>query len=82
MHSVTALELQSKINELVDQVTATGEPVVIGDADKPTAALVSAADYEILRRIEDAADRELIARIKAEGGEPISWGTLKAELGL
>jgi prevent-host-death family protein len=79
---VSSLELQQRTEELVAQVASTGEAVVVGDATHPLAALVSAEDYALLRRIEDASDRELIARIKAEGGEEVSWETLKAELGL
>ncbi len=82
MFKVTKSELHDKTNELCDRVTSTGEAVVIEDPDKPLVVLVSAEDYQILCRIEDIMDKDLIAQIKAEGGEPVAWSSLKAELGL
>ena len=80
--TVSAEELQRRTEELVEQVSRTGEAVLVQDSLEPRAALVSAEDFALLRRLEEAADRELIAKVKAEGGEEISWACLKAELRL
>ena len=82
MVKVTTKELQQQFGALCDRVTATGEAIVIEDPEKPLVALVSAEDYELLRRIEYAADLEMVQRVKSEGGETVPWEKLKAELGL
>ena len=44
------------------------------------AAVVPLADLRLLEEMEDAADLAAVEAARAEGGEPVPWETLKAEM--
>ncbi len=65
---------------LPDDITARirdGERVELPDEG---AAVVPLADLRLLEEIEDAADLAAVEAAVAEGGEPVPWETLKAEM--
>lgn len=82
MLKVSSADLKANIGQIYDRMSETGEPIVVEDGERPVMALVSAEDYELLQRIEDAADRALIKQIKREGGDYLDSVEVKAELGI
>lgn len=61
---------------------ARGQRVIVQRRGKDVAAIVPLADLEMLERLEDGADLAAIREALAEGGEPIPWEKVKADLGL
>ncbi len=57
-----------------------GERIVFRPKDEPAFAVVPVEDAEYMERLEDELDNRLADEALAEGGENISWETLKAEL--
>ena len=66
----------------LEAVVGEGERVVIERSGMAVAAIVSLADLEALRRIEDEADLEAVRLAKAEGGDSIPYEQVRKELGL
>ena len=60
---------------------AAGERPRVEVAGK-VAVLVSVKDAELLERLDDVADLAAIRESLSEGGEPILWEKVKADLGL
>jgi len=61
---------------------ARGQRVIVQRRGKDVAALVPFEDLELLERIEDEVDLAAIRQALAEGGDPIPWEKVKADLGL
>ncbi len=66
----------------LEAVVGEGARVVIERSGEAVAAIVSIADLEALRKLEDEADLEAVRAARAEGGESIPYEELRKELGL
>lgn len=68
------------LHEAVRKVSE-GERVVVTIEGKDF-ALMSLDDLKLFEEIEDRLDVQAYREAKAEGGEDVSWGDLKREVGL
>lgn len=78
---MTTAEVRAKLSDALGRVAYGGERVLIGKHGKPMAALVSLADLQALRAIEDAIDLEEVRKVRAEGAETISHDEVGRNLG-
>jgi len=84
MSEVSVSEARERLDALV-RAAGSGEPAYLTEHGRRVAALVSAerlAELEAFEAAEDAADAEAADVARVEGGEPVPWETVKAELGL
>ena len=82
MLRVKTSQARSDLAELLNQVAYSGQRVVLHRRGKNVAALVSMADLELLRALEDRLDHQAMDQALAEGGQPVPWERVKADLGL
>jgi prevent-host-death family protein len=64
-HDVPVTQARAQLAELVNRVVYGGEQVVLTRHGKPLAALVSAADLERLRRLDEQADSRTVSAVSA-----------------
>jgi len=84
MSELSVSEAAERLDALV-RAAGAGEPAYLTERGHRVAALVSAerlAELEAFEAAEDAVDAEAVDAARAEGGEPMPWEALKAELGL
>jgi prevent-host-death family protein len=79
---ISILELRAKLAEAINRVAYQGERAVLTRHRKGVAALVSMEDLALLEKLEDEADIKAARAALREGGKPIPWERVKAELGL
>lgn len=82
MLRIKASDARQDFAELLNRVAYSGERVVLHRRGKNVAALVSLEDLELLRALEDRLDNQAAEAALAEGGEPVPWEKVKADLGL
>lgn len=82
MLRIKASEARQDLADLLNRVAYSGERVVLHRRGKNVAALVSMEDLELLRSLEDRLDNQEADGALTEGGEPVPWETVKADLGL
>lgn len=86
MTTMTATEARDHFSELLNRVVYGSEAAVVTRRGKPFAAIVSYEDLRLLERLrEQEEDRQDIAAARTALAEPepsVSWGQVKAELGL
>jgi prevent-host-death family protein len=82
MDRINASQAREEFAELLNRVAYAGERVVLHRRGKNVAALVSMEDLEALEAMEERADNEAADAALAEGGQPVPWEQVKAELGL
>ena len=80
MTNVTISDARTRLPDLVNRVSITGERVVIERRGRELVAVVSMEDFELLRALEDKTDLDLIRRRLRESAEP--WEKVKASLGI
>ena len=66
--------------DIANRVSIAGERVLVERRGKNVFAIVPVEDLELLQRLENEADLELIRERLKEPSEP--WEKVKAELGL
>lgn len=81
MLRVKTSDARGDFAELINQVAYSGQRVVLHRRGKNVAALVSMQDLELLRALEDRLDNQAADAALAEGGDPVPWEQVKAELG-
>lgn len=83
MATTTATELRNNLHDYIGAVEYRHERIIVTRNGKPTAALVSLADLELLRALEDRLDLIEAEAAKQEAQEDgfVSWDDVKAELG-
>ncbi len=80
MTSISISEVRDHLADLGNRVNLRGERVMVERRGRNLFALVPVEDVELLERLEDRADLEVIRR---RLGEPtVSWEKVKKELGL
>ena len=80
MPTLKASEFREGFSDTLDRVQHRGERVTIERHGKPAAVLVSIADAEILREIEDRFDIETAATVRARGEGTLPWDQVSREL--
>jgi prevent-host-death family protein len=82
MLRIKASDARQDFAELLNRVAYSGERIVLHRRGKNVAALVSLEDLELLKAIEDRLDNQAAEAAHAEGGEPVPWEKVKADLGI
>ncbi len=80
MSTLKASDFREGFSDTLDRVEHHGERVTIERHGKPAAVLVSVADAEILREIEDRLDIETAAAVRARGEGTLPWDQVSREL--
>ena len=67
MRTANALQLRQSMGKIVEQLLASGEPILIEKGRKPVAVLISIEDYQkrFVDKDADVMRQELVASIKA-----------------
>ena len=82
MTDLKASEAKSDFGPMLERVHYHGERVRITKHGRPMAALVPIEDLELLERLEDAADLELVREALSESDERVPFDKLRKELGI
>jgi len=85
MTDMSVSAARSRLADVIDDARASHEPVFLTRGGRRVAAVIGAEDLERLTRAaEDLADIEAADAARAEVAEhgTISWGEVKADLGL
>lgn len=82
MREMPITAMRDEFAETVRSVEYRSERIVLTRHGKPAAALVSAADLELLEALEDRADLELVRAALAESDERIPYDQVRVDLGL
>ncbi len=82
MREIPISNIRDDLAETVRRVEHRNERVMLTRHSKPVAALVSAADLELLELLEDRADLELVRVALTESDERIPYEKVRADLGL
>jgi prevent-host-death family protein len=80
MASVDTGTVRKDLSNVLNRVAYGGERLVITRHGKPSAAIVSVEDLELIRAIEDKIDRRAI-RKALKKPDAIPWEQAKEELG-
>ncbi len=81
MTKLAATAVRDAFAETVNRVAYQGERIALERHGKTVAALVSAADLELLEALEDRTDLAAARKALREPGRR-AWTKVKAELGL
>jgi prevent-host-death family protein len=81
MHMSIA-DIRNNLADALNRAAYAGERVILQRRGKPVAALVSLEDVELLERLEDEADMRAVRKARKEGGKPIPFEQVVAELGI
>ena len=79
---MTTSEIRRIFSDVVNQVTQTGERVIIRRRDRDVAAIVPIEDLKLIERIENEIDVEEAKKILADNDTPVPWDEAMKELGL
>ena len=82
MTRVQASKARDSFADLIDRARVNGERTVLVRYGKDVAAIVPAADVDLLRSIENKIDLAAAKKALREKGPNISHAALKRELGL
>lgn len=87
MHTtITTTELRDDAADTLGRVRHAGERLVVTKNGKPTAAIISVNDLELLEKLEDQLDlllaRDALEGAKERGEKPVRWADVRARLGL
>ena len=85
MTDMSVSAARSRLADVIDDARASHEPVFLTRGGRRVAAVIGAEDLERLTQAaEDLADIEAADAARAEVAEhgTISWGEVKADLGL
>lgn len=80
MNEMSVSEARKALSDTINKVAFGRERVLINRHGKVVAALVSAADLEILELIEDQWDIEAVKEALESPKDTVSWDVLKKEL--
>ena len=82
MTTLTVTDARQHWSELLNSVAFRGERVRLRRNGSDIAAVVSAADAELLELIEDHLDLSEVKNRLADGKKPLSYVDVRATLGL
>ncbi|RIL09767.1 MAG: prevent-host-death family protein [Proteobacteria bacterium] len=77
-------EAREEFSEVINQVSYSGQRVILHRYGKALAAIIPVGDLELLEAIEDSVDIESAQKALKEANKKgtIPWSVLKKELGL
>ncbi|RAL20882.1 hypothetical protein DL240_14455 [Lujinxingia litoralis] len=78
---LSVTELRQNFSDSLNRVSYAGERLILHRNGKPSAALISCEDLELLEALEDQLDIKAALKARKEGGR-VKWTDLKRELGL
>ena len=78
MTRVPVSDARRDLSNTLNKVAYGGERIILHRHDKDVAAIISLEDLDLLERLEDAMDLQLVREALAESGATISWDMLKA----
>ena len=83
MPKAAASEARGRFSELVNRAAYMGERTVIRRRGKGMAAIVPIEDFELLEKVEDLVDRDVLKKARAEVRKKgtIPWEKVKADAG-
>jgi prevent-host-death family protein len=73
-HDVPVTQARAQLAELINRVVYGGEQVVLTRHGKPLVGLVSAADLQRLRELDERTDDEVISTVSTVGGRASATG--------
>jgi len=84
MAKLSVTEAREEFSEVINQVSYTGQRVILHRRGKALAAIIPVGDLEFLEAIEDSVDIEEAHKALKEAAKKgtISWSDLKKQLGL
>ena len=82
VNRVPASKAREKLGDILNDVAARGDRIVLHRHGKDVAAVISMDDLELLQSLEDRYDIESARATLASSDERVSWGQLKKKLGL
>ncbi len=77
---VSVSQARDDLAELVNRAAYKEQRVILTRRGRPIAAIVPIEDVAYLERLEDEYDLKMAEEARAEGGEPIPWEQVEAEL--
>jgi prevent-host-death family protein len=77
-------EARNNFTDLINRAAYKGERTIIRRRGKGMAAIVPMEDYDLLEKMEDLIDRDLLKKAQAEVRKKgtIPWERVKADAGL
>lgn len=78
-NQISVTELRQNFSDSLNRVSYGGERLILHRNGKPSAALISCEDLELLEALEDHRDIEAALKARKEGGR-VKWSDLKNEL--
>jgi prevent-host-death family protein len=82
VNRVPASKAREKLADILSDVAARGDRVILHRHGKDVAAVISIDDLALLESLEDRFDVESARATLAESDERVSWSQLKKQLGL
>ena len=82
VNRVPASKAREKLADILSDVSARGDRVILHRHGKDVAAVISMDDLALLESLEDRYDVESARATLAESDERIPWARLKKQLGL
>lgn len=84
MAKISVSEAREEFSEVINQVSYSGQRIILHRHGKALAAIIPVGDLELLEAIEDSVDIEKATKALKEAAKKgtISWSDLKKELGL
>jgi prevent-host-death family protein len=84
MAGLSVSDARDTLSDIVNRVAYSGERVMLHRHGKAVAALVSAADLELLSALEDRIDLDDALKALKESGRKgaVGWSKIKSELDL
>ncbi|MYS20501.1 MULTISPECIES: type II toxin-antitoxin system Phd/YefM family antitoxin [unclassified Streptomyces] len=73
-HDVPVTQARAELAELINRVVYGGEQVVLTRHGKPLVALVSAADLQRLRDLDEQAEEQVVSTVSSVGSRPSATG--------
>lgn len=73
-HDVPVTQARAQLAELINRVVYGGEQVVLTRHGKPLVGLVSAADLQRLRELDEQAEEQVISTVSTLGGRASATG--------
>ncbi|OIP33940.1 MAG: prevent-host-death family protein [Deltaproteobacteria bacterium CG2_30_66_27] len=83
MPKMATSEARDNFTELINRAAYSGERTVIRRRGKGMAAIVPMEDFDLLEKVEDLIDRDLLkkARVEVRKKGTIPWEKVKADAG-
>ncbi len=75
-HTISAMKLRDRIGDVLNRVRYAGERFIVERRGQPVAAIISVEDLQLLERLEEERDAELLRLAKATSEGVVPFETL------